>query len=48
MNTKLFNIFRVLANHPKPVKRWTPFAGHILSKQTLAFRDRETLILHIG
>ena len=26
MNGKLFNIFRVLANHPKLVKRWTPFA----------------------
>ena len=48
MNGKLFNIFRVLANHPKLVKRWTPFAGHILSKQTLAFRDREMLILRIG
>ncbi len=48
MNGKLFNIFRVLANHPKLVKRWTPFAGHILSKQTLSFRDREMLILRIG
>ena len=48
MNGKLFNIFRVLANHPKLVKRWTPFAGHILSKQTLAFRDRQMLILRIG
>lgn len=48
MNGKLFNIFKVLANHPKLVKRWTPFAGHILSKQTLPFRDREILILRIG
>jgi 4-carboxymuconolactone decarboxylase len=48
MGGKLFNIFKVLANHPKLVKRWTPFAGHVLSKQTLAFRDRETLILRIG
>ena len=30
------------------MKRWTPFAGHILSKQTLPFRDRELLILRIG
>ncbi len=48
MNGELFNIFKVLANHPNLVKRWTPFAGHILSKQTLPFRDRELLILRIG
>ncbi len=48
MNGRVFNIFKVLANHPKLVKRWTPFAGHILSKQTLPFRDREMLILRIG
>ncbi|MCW5747810.1 MAG: carboxymuconolactone decarboxylase family protein [Alphaproteobacteria bacterium] len=48
MNGRIFNIFKVLANHPKLVKRWTPFAGHILSKQTLPFRDRELLILRIG
>jgi len=30
------------------VKRWTPFAGHVLGKQTLSFRDRELLILRIG
>lgn len=45
---RILNIFRVLANHPKLVKRWTPFAGHILGKQTLPFRDRELLILRIG
>src|SRR5262245_3230274 len=48
MNGQIFNIFKVLAHHPKLVKRWTPFAGHILSKQTLPFRDRELLILRIG
>jgi 4-carboxymuconolactone decarboxylase len=48
MNGQIFNIFKVLAHHPKLVKRWTPFAGHILHKQTLAFRDREMLILRIG
>lgn len=48
MNGQVFNIFKVLAHHPALVKRWTPFAGHILSKQTLAFRDRELLILRIG
>lgn len=48
MNGRLFNIFKVLAHHPKLVKRWTPFAGHILGKQSLNFRDRELLILRIG
>ena len=48
MNGRIFNIFKVLAHHPKLVKRWTPFAGHILAKQTLPFRDRELLILRIG
>ena len=48
MNGRVFNIFKVLAHHPKLVKRWTPFAGHILGKQTLPFRDRELLILRIG
>ena len=48
MNGRIFNIFKVLAHHPKLVKRWTPFAGHVLGKQTLAFRDRELLILRIG
>jgi 4-carboxymuconolactone decarboxylase len=48
MNGQILNIFKVLANHPKLVKRWTPFAGHILSKQTLPFRDREMLILRVG
>ena len=48
MNGQVFNIFKVLAHHPALVKRWTPFAGHVLSKQTLSFRDRELLILRIG
>jgi alkylhydroperoxidase family enzyme len=48
MNGRIFNIFKVLAHHPKLVKRWTPFAGHVLQKQTLPFRDREMLILRIG
>jgi alkylhydroperoxidase family enzyme len=48
MSGRILNIFKVLANHPKLVKRWTPFAGHILGKQTLPFRDRELLILRIG
>lgn len=48
MNGQVFNIFKVMANHPALTKRWTPFAGHILFKQTLPFRDRELLILRIG
>jgi 4-carboxymuconolactone decarboxylase len=48
MGGRIFNIFKVLAHHPKLVKRWTPFAGHVLAKQTLPFRDRELLILRIG
>jgi 4-carboxymuconolactone decarboxylase len=48
LNGQVFNIFKVLAHHPKLVKRWTPFAGHVLGKQTLPFRDRELLILRIG
>src|SRR5215467_11107161 len=48
MNGQVFNIFKVLAHHPQLVKRWMPFAGHVLSKQTLPFRDRELLILRIG
>jgi 4-carboxymuconolactone decarboxylase len=48
MNGRIINVFKVLAHHPKLLKRWTPFAGHVLSKQTLPFRDRELLILRIG
>ena len=48
MNGRIFNVFKVLAHHPKLVKRWTPFAGHVLAKQTLPFRDRELLSLRIG
>lgn len=48
MAGRILNIFKVLAHHPKLVKRWTPFAGHVLGKQTLSFRDRELLILRIG
>jgi len=48
MNGQVFNVFKVLAHHPQLVKRWTPFAGHVLSKQSLPFCDRELLILRIG
>ena len=44
----VFNIFRTLAHHPKLMKRWMPFANHVLFKSTLSPRDREILILRIG
>ena len=39
------NIFRTLAHHPKLVKRWSVFGGHVLGKSTLSARDREIAIL---
>ncbi|MBM3492512.1 MAG: carboxymuconolactone decarboxylase family protein [Alphaproteobacteria bacterium] len=45
---RIFNIFRTLARHPKLLKRWMPFANHILFKNTVSFREREILILRIG
>jgi len=48
MHGRVLNIFSTLANHPKLLKRWTVFAGHILGKSSLPARDREILILRIG
>jgi 4-carboxymuconolactone decarboxylase len=48
MHGRVLNIFRTLAHHPKLLKRWTVFAGHILGKSALPPRDREILILRIG
>lgn len=42
------NIFATLAHHPKLLKRWLVFGNHILSKSTLAARERELLILRTG
>ena len=42
------NIFATLAHHPKLLKRWLVFAGHVLSKSTLSPRDRELAILRVG
>lgn len=39
------NVFKTLARHPKLLKRWLPFANHILFKSSLAPREREMLIL---
>ena len=48
VNGRDLNLFRVLMHHPKLARRWSVFAGHVMSKQTLAVRDRELLILRIG
>lgn len=42
------NIFTTLAHHPKLLKRWMVFGGHVLGKNTLTARDRELLILRAG
>jgi alkylhydroperoxidase family enzyme len=42
------NIFTTLARHPKLLKRWTVFAGHVLYKSTLPPRERELVILRTG
>ena len=47
-NGRIFNIFKVLMNHPKLFRKWSRFAGYIMSNQTLPARDREILILRIG
>ena len=45
---RVYNIFSTLARYPKLLKRWLPFANHVLFKSTLAPREREILILRIG
>lgn len=42
------NIFTTLAHHPKLLKRWLVFGGHVLAKSTLDPRDRELVILRAG
>jgi alkylhydroperoxidase family enzyme len=44
----LLNIFRTLAHHPKLMKRWLVFGGHVLGKNTMPPRERELVILRIG
>ena len=44
----VLNIFKTLINHPELMRRWMVFANHVLGKSTLAFRERELLILRIG
>jgi 4-carboxymuconolactone decarboxylase len=45
---RVYNIFKTLIRHPKLLKRWLPFANHILYKSTLDPREREMVILRIG
>jgi len=42
------NIFATLAHHPKLLKRWLVFGGHVLAKSTLPPRERELVILRTG
>ena len=42
------NIFATLAHHPKLLKRWLVFGGHVLAKSTLPPRERELAILRVG
>ena len=45
---RVYNIFSTLARYPKLLKRWLPFANHVLFKSMLSPREREILILRIG
>ena len=42
------NLFRVMMHHPNLTRRWTPFAGHVLHKQSVPERERELRILRVG
>ncbi len=42
------NIFTTMANHPKLLKRWMVFGGHVLAKSSLPSRERELAILRVG
>ncbi len=42
------NLFTTMANHPKLLKRWLVFGGHVLSKSSLPARERELVILRVG
>jgi 4-carboxymuconolactone decarboxylase len=45
---RVFNIFATLARHPKLLKSWLVFGGHVLSRSTLSAREREIVILRMG
>ena len=44
----LLNITKTLVRHPKLLKRWNVFAGHVLVKSSLLPREREIAILRVG
>lgn len=46
--SRVLNIFRTLAVHPKLLKRWLVFGSHVLAKSTLPARERELVILRVG
>ena len=46
--TELYNVLKTLAHHPKLLKRWLPFANHVLFKSKLCPRLREIVILRTG
>ena len=45
---QVYNLYATLARHPKLLKRWLVFGGHVLRKSTLPARDREIAILRMG
>ncbi len=45
---RLCNVHKTLANHPRLLGDWLPFATYVLRDNTLPVRDREILILRIG
>lgn len=45
---ELLNITKTLVRHPKLLKRWNVFAGHVLVKSSLPPRERELAILRVG
>jgi 4-carboxymuconolactone decarboxylase len=44
----VYNIFKTLVRYPKLLKRWMPFANHVLFKSSLSAREREMVILRVG
>ena len=44
----LINITKTLVRHPKLLKRWNVFAGHVLTRSSLPPREREIAILRVG
>jgi alkylhydroperoxidase family enzyme len=42
------NIIATIGQHPKLLKRWYVFSGHIMTRNTLSDREREIAILRVG